>query len=104
MERAELEGLLAAVPGWTLPEQRWAAITAALDALLTALPGDPAEADRLAGRLRLAAPKRIRTRLGSAPRVPAPPEVRERVNRLVLALASRPADGRRSEADGRPGG
>ncbi len=94
-------GLLHRTLEWDMPEPRWALIDTALAAAESAFaqPGRPQEFDRALAELELLAPSRVSTGLGDPPLVPSPPEVRERVNKLIDWLirpdeaADRPAEG-----------
>lgn len=87
MNRSVLVELLGEVSGWKLTVGRWESIARVLVEMDEALrDGREEGAASTAERVRLMGPKRIRTKLGDTPTVAAPPEIRERLNRLVLVL------------------
>ncbi|WP_405575527.1 hypothetical protein OG317_36530 [Streptomyces sp. NBC_01167] len=91
---------LAGIVGLMLTPPGWARVRRALDGLESALrSGDVDVLNAATGRLELATPTRIRTRLGEEGE-PAPHEVLERVNRLVHALRSEARDPGEDEPDG----
>lgn len=99
MERARVAEVLRQVSQWQLTEGRWGRVDRALSAVERALRSGAEDAIAPAVHdLELAGPLRIRTRVGDPPRVPAPPETRERLNKLILDLAEPPAEDR--DADG----
>ncbi len=80
---AELTEIL----GWELPETGWEQVAHVLAELGNALSGkDPERIAAALDSLAFSGPLRLRTWLGDAPSVPAPEEIRERVNRLVQDL------------------
>ncbi len=107
--RAEALDVISDVLQWRLAYASWEAIEqvlAALDAALAA--GDLDALAAAIADLELAGPLRI-TRIGATPAVPAPPPVRDVLNRLVFSLgggspASQqdPGDAR-ADNDGTPG-
>jgi hypothetical protein len=89
------------VSRWTLTTGRWNLVSQRLVALADAI-GRASEDDvtKALVDLELAGPVRIRTRLGDEPLVPAPLEVRERLNRLVFELGAPPPADRADPATG----
>lgn len=87
-ERDDAAEALTALVGLALPRSEWAYTVTVLETMGTALRTDDSDALRGAtGQLDLIGPSRIRTRLGEETE-PPPPDVLERVNRLVHALRS----------------
>src|SRR5262249_20247276 len=84
---------------WRFGEARWARVTEIVQSIDNALSaGDPAALEAATADLELAGPTRI-TRVGAIPQVPAPSQVRERVNRMVLSLTGEAAATDRGQAD-----
>jgi hypothetical protein len=84
---------------WSLAEERWARVTEIVQSIDNALSaGDLVALDAATVDLELAGPTRIR-RVGATPQVPAPREVRERVNRMVYSLTGEDAGKDRGQAD-----
>jgi hypothetical protein len=92
--RAEAVVVISDALQWRLTAARWQAIEELLAAMDAALAADDLEALAAAiTDLELAGPVRI-TRIGAAPAVPAPPQVRDRLNRLVNSLGGTSAPNR----------
>jgi hypothetical protein len=83
---------------WKLPLERWDQIVQIVESMSVATTaGDAGALHESTADLEFCGPVRI-PRIGPTPRVPAPPAVRERVNRLVHTLtgetpATKKADG-----------
>jgi hypothetical protein len=76
---------------WELAPARWEEVGNTVEILAAAAEaGDVAAVEQATVNLEMSGPVRI-TRIGSTPRVPPPPRVRERVNHLIHALTA-PAD------------
>ncbi len=80
---------------WEVPATRWARIGDVVAAMESALAGaDPwTRVSEQAAELALLGPYRVSTRLGDRPVVPAPPEIRERINKLISQLVREPRIG-----------
>jgi hypothetical protein len=76
--------------GWELSRAGWAEVDQAVRKLASSL-----DVDKDLAFLELAAPTRIRTKVGDQPVTPVSEELRERVNELIHRLAAEPeqADG-----------
>src|SRR5262249_10448013 len=78
---------------------RWARVPEIVQSMDIALSaGDPGALEAATADLELAGPTRI-TRVGAIPQVPAPSQVRERVNRMVHSLTGEAAATDRGQAD-----
>ncbi|MFD1930312.1 MULTISPECIES: CATRA system-associated protein [Nonomuraea] len=89
MNRASVVTTLRAIARYRLSEARWARVDTALGAMEEALrAGDRERLARAVRELALIGPVRISTRYGDPPRVPAPEETRERLNRLILTFGA----------------
>jgi hypothetical protein len=100
MDRVQMRNVLREASGWTLTERRWSRVADKLVAIADALGrGADEELAQAVVDLELMAPVRIRTRLGDEPRVPPPPAVRERLNRIVSDLEGAPTDAARGGGD-----
>jgi hypothetical protein len=92
--RAEAVVVISDALQWRLTAARWQAIEELLAAMDAALAADDLEALTAAvADLELAGPVRI-TRIGAAPAVPPPLQVRDRLNRLVNSLGGASAANR----------
>ncbi|MFF7653243.1 CATRA system-associated protein [Streptomyces sp. NPDC007983] len=104
------EGAVAAlsgVAGLVLPRADWAHVERALGAMEAAVRAGDARALGVAtGQLELVGPSRVRLRAGEEGdgREPAPPEVLDRLNRLVHALRSGADDDDLDLTEGAPAG
>jgi hypothetical protein len=84
----EARDLLAHVTSWHMAPARWSRVETLLEAMAVALAhNDVPRFGAATVDLAFAGPVRI-TRIGATPAEPSPPRVRERVNRLILALES----------------
>jgi hypothetical protein len=91
-ERAEALEVLQDALEWQLHPSRWERIEPVVTALADALDrGDRQAVVAATVELELAGPLRI-TRIGDDPLVPAPPPVRDRLNKLVHSLGGVSAD------------
>ena len=99
----EASGLLRQVVGWEASEAYWARIDGAVTAMEAAIEeSDPWTAlDNAAAELELLGPPRVSTGLGDRPVIPAPPEVRERINKLITQLVRQDGQpSKKHQADG----
>jgi hypothetical protein len=86
---------------WRFSEARWARVAEIVQSIDNALSaGDPAALDSATVELDLVDQFRT-TRVGQAPQVPAPPPVRERVNRMIHSLSGAAAGTDRGQGSGR---
>jgi hypothetical protein len=84
--RADAAATLDAVLHWELTPDRWDLLAETIDAAAAAeAAGDLDALQQATLQLKLAGPVR-HTRIGSAPTVPPPPVVHERVTRLIHTL------------------
>jgi hypothetical protein len=84
--RAQALGAASDALGWRLTGERWETIQQVLAAMAVALETDDLDALKAAtAELELVGPVRI-VRIGAPPVVPPPPQVRDRLNRLVYTL------------------
>jgi hypothetical protein len=87
---------------WRLAEERWARVTEIVQTLDNALStGDLVALEAATVDLELAGPVRI-IRVGATPQIPAPPPVRERINRMVHSLTVGEDRGKGSGRDQAP--
>ncbi|MFI0773660.1 CATRA system-associated protein [Streptomyces sp. NPDC021212] len=103
--REDAVAALAAVAGLVLSRADWVHVERALGALEAAVrAGDARALGAVTGQLELVGPSRVRLRAGEEGdgREPAPPDVLDRLNRLVHALRSEAEDDDRAE--GAPAG
>lgn len=89
--RTEAVGLLRQVvgqPGWETSAARWVRVDAAVAAMESAVtqPSGWTALEDASADLELFGPPRVSTRLGDRPVVPAPPAIRERINKLIHRL------------------
>lgn len=84
--RAEALGAASDALEWRLTGKRWESVEQVLAAMAAALATNDLEALKAAtAELEVAGPVRI-VRIGAPPVVPPPPQVRDRLNRLVYSL------------------
>jgi hypothetical protein len=106
--RTEAVGLLRQVvgePGWETSAARWVRVDAAVAAMESAAtqPSDWTALEDATADLELFGPPRVSTRLGDRPVVPAPPAIRERINKLIHRLERAAAGDGGGDGDGGSG-
>jgi hypothetical protein len=88
--RAEALDVISDALQWRLTNARWEAIAQVLAAMAAALAeGDVAALSAATADLELAGPLRL-VKIDATSVVPAPPQIRERMNRLVHSLSGAP--------------
>jgi CATRA-Associated Small Protein len=96
--RAEAVLALREALTWNLPARSWAQVHGAVEDIAAAASADPDTLRQATVLLALSGPRRVATRLGDTPQLPAPMAVHERIAELVGALTQ---DGA-SDADDAP--